>query len=440
MNRFSNRLFAVALAGTLGLSSVAFAAPFTDIQGSWSQGQIEKLYSQGIISGISSSNFAPKASVNRAELATILMKTLKLTPTTPENPSFADVSPSHWGYTAIETVKAAGYINGYPDGTFAPNKSVARVEALAILSKAWEANNTNAMANNTSWQTGETQWQRYTDTATVPAWGRNAIVQSLQYGFFANAPEQGWTIQPYRNATRGEIAAMVSQFQDGLYQSQQNMANNTQPNAWNNSTNTSMTNNTTNANGTLLQGRIFTVPANTEFVGTISTPLSSKVASVGNMVRLTLDQPLMSTDNAVVIPNGSQIVGEVTQVQSAARLGKNATLSIQFKEIIKPTGERLPIEARVATETGMLEGGSTKGRIGSALTKTAIGAGLGAALGTAMGPLSGGKVGKGAIYGTAVGAGAGAVAAAASQGQDVELLQGEQLKIKLSQPIQVNMQ
>lgn len=436
MNRFSNRLFAVALAGTLGLSSVAFAAPFTDIQGTWSQGQIEKLYAQGVINGISATNFAPKASVNRAEMATILMKTLKLTPTTPANPSFADVSPSHWAYTAIETVKAAGYINGYPDGRFAPNKGVARVEALAILAKAYPNSQ-----NVTNWQAGETQLQRYADTATVPAWGRTAVIQSLQYGFFANAPEEGWTIQPYRNATRGEIAAMVSQFQDGMYQSQQNMAyNNSQPNTWNNSTNTSVTSNTTNANGTLLQGRIFTVPANTEFVGTISTPLSSKVASVGNMVRLTLDQPLMSTDNAVVIPNGSQIVGEVTQVQSAARLGKNATLSIQFKEIIKPTGERLPIEARVATESGMLEGGSTKGRIGSALTKTAIGAGLGAALGTAMGPLSGGKVGKGAIYGTAVGAGAGAVAAAASHGQDVELMQGEQLKIKLSQPIQVNMQ
>ena len=54
-----------------------------------------------------------------------------------------------------------------------------------------------------------------------------------------------------------------------------------------------------------------------------------------------------------------------------------------------------------------------------------------------MGPLSGGHVGKGAIYGTAVGAGAGALAAAAQKGKDVTVSSGDKLEIKLDQPITV---
>jgi len=105
---------------------------------------------------------------------------------------------------------------------------------------------------------------------------------------------------------------------------------------------------------------------------------------------------------------------------------------------VTPNGQHYSIQGSVATPDGQLHGNDTKGRILKAATTTAIGAGLGAALGTAMGPLSGGHVGKGAIYGTAVGAGAGAVAAAIQKGKPVTLKSGDQLKIKLDQPLSVN--
>jgi type IV secretory pathway VirB10-like protein len=146
---------------------------------------------------------------------------------------------------------------------------------------------------------------------------------------------------------------------------------------------------------------------------------------------------LLSSDNRVIIPVGSQIIGRVSQIEAAGRTGKAATMNINFDKIVTTDGQTYTIQGSVATTDGMLHGGTTKGRVLKALGSTAVGAGLGAALGTAMGPLSGGRVGRGAIYGTAVGAGVGALAAAAQKGKDVTVSSGDKLEIKLNQPITV---
>jgi hypothetical protein len=195
----------------------------------------------------------------------------------------------------------------------------------------------------------------------------------------------------------------------------------------------------TNQNGqTVLQGRISTVPANTLFTGTLSSGvISSELNRVGDTITLNVDQPLVSSDNRVIIPVGSQIRGKIVQIEAAGRTGKSAKLDIDFNEIVTPDGQNYMIQGSVATEDGLLHGGTTKGRVLKALGTTAVGAGLGAALGTAMGPLSGGKVGRGAIYGTALGAGTGAIAAALQKGKDVTISSGDKLEIKLDQPITV---
>lgn len=46
---------------------------------------------------------------------------------------FSDVSPSHANYRAIISLQEDGIIGGYPDGTFRPEQSINRVEALKII-------------------------------------------------------------------------------------------------------------------------------------------------------------------------------------------------------------------------------------------------------------------------------------------------------------------
>ncbi|MBU1992786.1 S-layer homology domain-containing protein [Patescibacteria group bacterium] len=47
--------------------------------------------------------------------------------------SFTDVSVSHTNYSAIKYLQREGIIAGYPDGTFKPDQTVSRVEALKMI-------------------------------------------------------------------------------------------------------------------------------------------------------------------------------------------------------------------------------------------------------------------------------------------------------------------
>ena len=47
--------------------------------------------------------------------------------------SFADVPENSEHYAAVEYLKSKGVINGYPDGTFQPDKNINRAETLKIL-------------------------------------------------------------------------------------------------------------------------------------------------------------------------------------------------------------------------------------------------------------------------------------------------------------------
>ena len=46
---------------------------------------------------------------------------------------FKDVSKKHPNYTAIQEMQKAGYINGYPDGTFRPSEPVSRQHVASLL-------------------------------------------------------------------------------------------------------------------------------------------------------------------------------------------------------------------------------------------------------------------------------------------------------------------
>lgn len=185
-----------------------------------------------------------------------------------------------------------------------------------------------------------------------------------------------------------------------------------------------------------LQGYVVTAPPGTVVTATMSSPVSSDFARVGDRFNATLGAPIAS-GGSVILPAGSQMEGQVVMVKPAGRAGKNGELEVRFTSAMLPNGQRVPLSARIQTEdgTGIIKGGSTAGRLGRAAVTTGVGAGLGAALGTAMGPLSGGGVGRGAIYGTALGAGMGALGSAVQKGKAAVIESGEPLNIVLDQPL-----
>ena len=47
--------------------------------------------------------------------------------------SFIDVFKDHWAYQTIVEMRQKGYINGYEDGTFKPEKEVTREEFVQMM-------------------------------------------------------------------------------------------------------------------------------------------------------------------------------------------------------------------------------------------------------------------------------------------------------------------
>lgn len=86
----------------------------------------------GYIKGYPDHTFRPAKSMTRAEAAAILARLCKLTGADNAKPDFKDADG--WYNAAINDVVKAGYMKGYPDGSFKPDQPITRAEFAAILS------------------------------------------------------------------------------------------------------------------------------------------------------------------------------------------------------------------------------------------------------------------------------------------------------------------
>lgn len=196
-----------------------------------------------------------------------------------------------------------------------------------------------------------------------------------------------------------------------------------------------------------LQGGVAVVAAGTHFRASLKNSLDSGSTQPGEEVTATLSEPLTSNGSEVV-PAGSRLVGNVTNVVSAKRFkaGANGKVDIRFTAIETPDGRRFPLSASVDTSQQRLTGGSTAGRVGKGLATMGVGAAGGAVLGTALGAIVGGtthsssmgkSVGMGAVFGTALGAGVGGVGAVVRKGSEVKIPAGTPLPVQLDESLQV---
>ena len=120
------------------LTSTAFASVLSDINGNKNETAITYLYDHGVIQGYPDGTFQPERTVNRAELLKILVGGKGVIPTTDTyNNCFPDVT-DEWFAPWVCYAKTQGWVEGYPDGTFKPANEVNKVESLKMLVKSQE--------------------------------------------------------------------------------------------------------------------------------------------------------------------------------------------------------------------------------------------------------------------------------------------------------------
>lgn len=151
----------------------------------------------------------------------------------------------------------------------------------------------------------------------------------------------------------------------------------------------------------------------------VLSTLASNTSQVEDPVKGSLDSPVVVSGTAV-LPEGTQITGNVTDAKGSGRVKGRATLSYRFSRLVVDK-ESIPIRtAAVKHEAGS----DTK----SDVKKGGVGAGVGAIIGGVAGG------GQGAAIG-AVAGGAGTVLA--TKGKEVEVAPGTVVQALLQEPVTV---
>lgn len=140
------QMFATLLnSGTsFGTSSVT---KFTDANNKWYSPAVNYIAGKGLLSGYSDGTFKPDADITRAEFAQMISGYLKAGYAGSAN--FKDVK-GHWASDAIDKVFGNKAVEGYPDGTFKPNKTLTRAEAVTVLNAVFNRYTTSSSLNNVS--------------------------------------------------------------------------------------------------------------------------------------------------------------------------------------------------------------------------------------------------------------------------------------------------
>jgi hypothetical protein len=180
---------------------------FADIQGHWAAVLIDSLAQEGKVSGDGNNLFRPDYFMTRAEFSALLVRVFNPAPQRPAV-VFSDVPANHWAFKAIRQAHQAGYLSGFPNGSFKPEDSITRQDAIASLaSRNTGIDTPNLLLLN-----------KYIDAAKISDYARPAIARATEKGWILNYPNLE-ALNPKLPATRAEIAGMMRLITNPKYDS-----------------------------------------------------------------------------------------------------------------------------------------------------------------------------------------------------------------------------
>lgn len=130
-------IMAICLCFSLLLQGPALGAKsFSDVKGHWANTYISSLTAKGYLNGYPDGTFKPDRSMSRAEFVTALITCLGIAPSQPVSNSFTDTK-NHWARKYIEEAVERDIVipSEFPAG-FGPDQEILRSQAAAMLVRA----------------------------------------------------------------------------------------------------------------------------------------------------------------------------------------------------------------------------------------------------------------------------------------------------------------
>lgn len=130
-------------------SSSKSSSKFKDISASHPNATaISALQKKNVISGYSDGTFRPNASVNRTEALKMIFTTFKVGTNRAVTNPFGDVPSSSWFAPYVLTAYDLDLVQGYSDGSFRPEKTMTRAEFFKIAAKTLRIDTSRLPAKN----------------------------------------------------------------------------------------------------------------------------------------------------------------------------------------------------------------------------------------------------------------------------------------------------
>ena len=159
---------------------------FSDVDESkWYNDYVSSMVNGGYIVGYPDGTFGGDRPITRAEFVTILVRFFGLADV---ECVFSDVAENHWAYEYIATATTYGWINGYEDGTFRPDRALSRAEAVTVINRML-----NRGVDETS-QLGD-DVMIFPDVADPRMWYYFEVIEASNFHeYTGHRPNETWTL------------------------------------------------------------------------------------------------------------------------------------------------------------------------------------------------------------------------------------------------------
>lgn len=328
--------------------SFAQTAAFSDVpSGYWAGEFITQLSQRNIIAGFPDGTFKPEQPVTRAQFAAMVSKAFQTAPKRSAT-QFSDVPGNYWAAPVITQAYTSGFLAGYPGNRFDPAQNIPREQVLVSLANGLDYSATGEPTTVLN--------QYYSDANAISAYARAPIAAATQRQTVVNYPNVKF-LNPTRTATRADVAAFIYQ---ALVSSGQVAAIDSPYVVAQGATTPPTTSTTTS------------IPSGTSIPVRYDQAKKILVTKEETApLTLTVSQNVITRNGTVLIPSGSQVVGDLKPAEGGSQF--------VARELTFPNGQRYQLNAtsEVITKTERVSKGAN---VGTIATGAALGAGAAAAI------------------------------------------------------------
>ena len=180
---------------------------FVDVpENAWYYNSVKYVFENGLMSGISETEFAPEMDITRAMFVTVLYRAAGAPDMSEEiwGYPFEDVDAESWYGAAVYWARNNDIVQGYSDEKFAPDELVTREQIAAIMQRyaQFKGIDTDEIGD----------LAQFTDAEKISDWAQNNVVWAVGKGLLTG--KGNGVLDPLGNATRAEVAAMLQRFNE----------------------------------------------------------------------------------------------------------------------------------------------------------------------------------------------------------------------------------